>query len=52
MELVKLVGTLRAADAPITLVSLKAGRIQAMNEDVNPAGTHQVDLAVAKDDAG
>ena len=52
VELLKPVEALRAAGAVITLVSLKAGRIQAMNEDVNPAGTHQVDLAVAEADAG
>ena len=52
VELVKPVGALRAAGAPITLVSLKAGQIQAMNEDVNPADTHQVNLAVVEADAG
>ena len=51
VELTTPVEALRAAGALITLVSLKAGRIQAMNEDVNPAGTHQVDLAVAEADA-
>ena len=51
VELTQPVEALRAAGAVITLVSLKAGRIQAMNEDVNPAGMHQVDLAVAEADA-
>ena len=51
VELTQPVEALRAAGAVVTLVSLKAGRIQAMKEDVNPAGTHQVDLAVAEADA-
>ena len=51
VELTKPVEALRAAGAEITLVSLKAGQIQAMNEDVNPAGQHKVDLAVAEADA-
>ena len=51
VELTHPVEALRAAGALTTLVSLKAGRIQAMNEDVNPAGTHQVDLVVAEADA-
>ncbi len=52
VELVKLVEALSAAGATVTLLSLKAGRIQAMNEDVKPAGTHPVDPAVAEADAG
>ena len=51
VELTKPVEALRAAGAVVTLVSPKAGRIQAMNEDVNPAGTYPVDLAVAEADA-
>ncbi len=51
VELTYPVEALRAAGVLTTLVSLKAGRIQAMNEDVNPAGTHQVDLVVAEADA-
>ena len=51
VELTEPVEALRAAGAHITLVSLRAGQIQAMNEDVNPAGKHQVDLAVAEADA-
>ena len=51
VELTRPVEALRAAGAHITLVSLKAGQIQAMNEDVNPAGRHQVDLTVAEADA-
>ncbi len=51
VELTEPVDALRAAGAHVTLVSLKAGQIQAMNEDVNPAGQHQVDLVVAEADA-
>ena len=51
VELTKPVEALRTAGAHVTLVSLKAGQIQAMNEDVNPAGKHQVDLALAEADA-
>ncbi len=52
VELTRPVEALREAGAEITLVSLKAGQIQAMNEDVNPAGKHRVDLPVAEADAG
>ncbi len=51
VELTEPVEALRAAGAHITLVSLKVGQIQAMSEDVKPAGRHQVDLAVAEADA-
>lgn len=50
VELTKPIEALKAAGAEITLVSLKSGRIQAMEQDVNAAGTYAVDLTVA--DAG
>ena len=51
VELTEPVKALRDAGATTTLVSLKAGEIQAMEKDVNPAGKHPVDAVVAEADA-
>ena len=51
VELTKPIEALKKAGADITLVSLKSGQIQAMEEDVNPAGRYDVDLTVAEADA-
>jgi len=51
VELTEPLKALKAAGAEVTLVSLEAGRIQAMEGDVNAAGTYSVDLEVAKAEA-
>ena len=51
VELTEPVKALRDAGATTTLVSLKAGEIQAMEKDVNPAGKHTVDAVVSGADA-
>ncbi len=47
VELVQPIEALERAGATITLVSLAAGRIQAMESDVNASGTYEVDVTVA-----
>ncbi len=47
VELTEPVKALRRAGADVTLVSLRAGEIQAMNHDVQPAGKHKVDAPVS-----
>ncbi|ACI51975.1 intracellular protease, PfpI family [Gluconacetobacter diazotrophicus PA1 5] len=48
VELTQPVEALRDAGARTVLVSPKTGRIQAMKEDVNPAGHYDVDRPVAQ----
>ena len=47
VELTQPIEALTRAGAHVTLVSLKRGEIQAMEQDVNAAGTYTVDLVVA-----
>lgn len=47
VELTQPIEALKQAGAHVTLVSLKRGDIQAMEQDVKAAGTYKVDLAVA-----
>ena len=47
VELTRPVEALRRAGAETILVSLKPGRIQAMEADVNASGTYAVDMAVS-----
>lgn len=47
VELVQPIEALEQAGVKVTLVSLKAGRIQAMESDVNASGTYEVDVTVA-----
>jgi protease I len=46
VELTEPMKALREAGAEVTLVSLRPGQIQAMQQDVNPAGKYQVDMPV------
>ena len=48
VELTRPVEALRRAGAEAILVSLKPGRIQAMESDVNASGTHAVDMTVSE----
>ncbi len=48
VELVQPREAVRAAGAEVTLVSLEAGEIQAMNGDINPADTFAVDKTVGE----
>ena len=47
VELTGPIAALKAVGMDVALVSLKLGRIQAMESDVNASGTYEVDLAVA-----
>jgi protease I len=47
VELVEPRKAVEQAGATTTLLSLSTGEIQAMNADINPAGTYRVDRAVA-----
>ncbi len=51
VELTKPVAALEEAGATVTFVSIETGTVQAMEQDVKPAGTYEVDLAVADADA-
>ncbi|MCQ8277229.1 type 1 glutamine amidotransferase [Acetobacteraceae bacterium KSS8] len=51
VELTKPVAALREAGATVTFVSLETGTVQAMEQDVKPAGTYEIDQAVADADA-
>ncbi|MCQ8241208.1 type 1 glutamine amidotransferase domain-containing protein [Rhizosaccharibacter radicis] len=51
VELTEPVKALESAGAKITVVSLKTGQIQAMQQDVNPGRKIDVDLALAEADA-
>jgi protease I len=51
VELTEPVKALREAGASTTLVSLKAGAIQAMEKDVNAAGKHPVEAVVSEVEA-
>ena len=47
VELIKPIAALKQAGAEITLVSLRKGRIQSMESDVNASNTYEVDRTVA-----
>lgn len=48
VELTEPMQALKDAGAVVTLVSLEAGQIQAMQEDVNAAGKYDVELVVSE----
>ena len=52
IELTRPIEALRDAGAEVALVSLKTGRIQAMESDVNASGTYEVAVAIAAAAAG
>jgi protease I len=52
VELTEPANALRQAGATVSIVSLKPGQLQAMEQDINPSSKIDVDLVVADADAG